>query len=101
MRQYERNGVIIDQCVGCGGIFLDRGELERLSQAEANYYNPGAAEPLPPRPAYIEDDARRDAPRSRDYHDDDDRYSAQRGSRKSAKRRKRESFFSELLDILD
>lgn len=51
MRQYERNDVIIDQCTECGGIFLDRGELERLAQAEANYYNPSAAVPLPPREA--------------------------------------------------
>ena len=43
MRQYERNDVIIDQCEECGGLFLDRGELERLAQAEANYYNPQGA----------------------------------------------------------
>lgn len=51
MRQYERNDVIVDQCTECGGIFLDRGELERLAQAEANFYNPEAAVPLPPREA--------------------------------------------------
>jgi uncharacterized protein len=30
MHTYERNGVLIDQCDGCRGIFLDRGEIERL-----------------------------------------------------------------------
>ena len=34
MRNYERNGVHVDQCVDCRGIFLDRGELERLVDAE-------------------------------------------------------------------
>ena len=34
MRQYERNGVHVDQCSDCRGIFLDRGELERLVDAE-------------------------------------------------------------------
>lgn len=34
MRSYERNGVTIDQCTDCRGIFLDRGELERLTEAE-------------------------------------------------------------------
>ncbi|GAA2369017.1 hypothetical protein Cme02nite_63010 [Catellatospora methionotrophica] len=34
MRQYERNGVTVDQCTECRGIFLDRGELERLTAAE-------------------------------------------------------------------
>ena len=34
MRTYERNGVHVDQCADCRGIFLDRGELERLVDAE-------------------------------------------------------------------
>ena len=38
MRSYERNGVTIDQCTGCRGIFLDRGELERLIDAETSFY---------------------------------------------------------------
>ncbi|MCW2612127.1 MAG: hypothetical protein JWM15_3373 [Cryptosporangiaceae bacterium] len=38
MRAYERNGVTIDQCTGCRGLFLDRGELERLVDAESAYY---------------------------------------------------------------
>ncbi|MCX4469236.1 zf-TFIIB domain-containing protein [Micromonospora sp. NBC_01655] len=37
MRQYERSGVVIDQCGECRGIFLDRGELEKLFEAEANW----------------------------------------------------------------
>ncbi len=34
MRTYERNGVHVDQCTDCRGIFLDRGELDRLIDAE-------------------------------------------------------------------
>jgi Uncharacterized protein conserved in bacteria len=37
MRSYERNGVNIEQCADCRGIFLDRGELEQLLDAEATY----------------------------------------------------------------
>jgi Zn-finger nucleic acid-binding protein len=37
MRQYERSGVTVDQCGECRGIFLDRGELEKLFEAEANW----------------------------------------------------------------
>jgi uncharacterized protein len=37
MRQYERNGVTVDQCGDCRGIFLDRGELERLVDAETRW----------------------------------------------------------------
>lgn len=38
MRAYERNGVTVDQCTECRGIFLDRGELERLTTAENAYH---------------------------------------------------------------
>ena len=34
MHAYERNGVTVDQCADCRGLFLDRGELERLVDAE-------------------------------------------------------------------
>jgi uncharacterized protein len=37
MRTYARNGITIDQCTVCHGIFLDRGELERLITAESSY----------------------------------------------------------------
>jgi uncharacterized protein len=38
MRSYERNGVTVDQCSECRGVFLDRGELERLIDQESSYY---------------------------------------------------------------
>ena len=38
MRSYERNGVTVDQCGECRGVFLDRGELERLVDAENSHY---------------------------------------------------------------
>jgi Zn-finger nucleic acid-binding protein len=52
MRTYERSGVTIDQCTECRGIFLDRGELEKLFDAEANWnrQNAGAPPSAPPRP---------------------------------------------------
>lgn len=45
MRTYERNGVHVDQCTECRGVFLDRGELERLVDAEASYYGGGSSRP--------------------------------------------------------
>lgn len=35
MTSIERSGVTIERCTECGGVFLDRGELERLETAEA------------------------------------------------------------------
>jgi Zn-finger nucleic acid-binding protein len=37
MRVMERNGVTLERCTECGGIFLDRGELERLMRAEGEF----------------------------------------------------------------
>ena len=41
MRTYERNGIHVDQCTECRGLFLDRGELEHLVQAEGSFYGGG------------------------------------------------------------
>jgi Zn-finger nucleic acid-binding protein len=48
MRSYERSGVTVDQCTECRGIFLDRGELERLVDADTRYHGDGAAAVPPP-----------------------------------------------------
>ncbi|TNM64254.1 hypothetical protein FHN55_14510 [Streptomyces sp. NP160] len=48
MRSYERHGVTVDQCTECRGIFLDRGELERLIDAEAAYYDDRPSAPQQP-----------------------------------------------------
>ncbi|HVX34502.1 MAG TPA: zf-TFIIB domain-containing protein [Solirubrobacterales bacterium] len=37
MRERARNGVIIEQCRGCHGIFLDRGEFEQLLSRETSF----------------------------------------------------------------
>ncbi len=48
MRSYERNGVTVDQCTGCRGLFLDRGELEHLLDAEKAWSAPQqGSQPVP------------------------------------------------------
>jgi len=47
MHTYHRSGVEIDQCTKCLGIFLDRGELPRLIEAEATYFQEQPSLPLP------------------------------------------------------
>lgn len=34
MRTIDRNGIVIERCDSCGGVFLDRGELDQLIRAE-------------------------------------------------------------------
>jgi len=78
-----RDGVVVDACRECRGIWLDRGELEKLIarsgvEAETRYRDP--------------------APRRRDDDDeDDDDGHAGRGRRG----RRREGFFGSLGDLFD
>ena len=65
MRTYERNGVHVDQCTECRGIFLDRGELDRLIDAENAWHGGEAAAPATPPADRHRDDRHRD---DRDSH---------------------------------
>lgn len=97
----DRNGVEIDYCPKCRGVWLDRGELdkiiERAAQAQA-LPEPRVAAPVPPQPAaapsqpYPLQQGHRD--RRRDDDDDDDDHG--RGRKPW---RKRESFLSDLFDF--
>ncbi|MFI5804014.1 zf-TFIIB domain-containing protein [Streptomyces sp. NPDC051561] len=44
MHTYNRNGVQIEQCSNCRGIFLDYGELESLTRLESQW----SQQPPPP-----------------------------------------------------
>ena len=50
MRTYERNGIHIDQCTECRGVFLDRGELDLLIDAEAASTQAARQGPAAPTP---------------------------------------------------
>ena len=47
MTTVERSGVQFDMCPTCRGVWLDRGELEKLMQAAVDEA-PRAAQPAPP-----------------------------------------------------
>lgn len=118
MRSYERSGITVDQCSECRGIFLDRGELERLVDAETAFHATSAAVPAPPAPAYgspsgdryrderpRDDRYRDDRHRDEHYRDDryrDDRYKDDRYRSKDAyydpRRKKKRSFLEDLFD---
>jgi uncharacterized protein len=81
MRTYERSGVTVDQCTDCRGLFLDRGELEHLIDAEQSWH----ADQRPTRePSWQE-------PRYGDRGDRGDRGDPQQ-------RRRKKSFLDELFD---
>jgi Zn-finger nucleic acid-binding protein len=88
MRTYERSGITVDQCADCRGIFLDRGELEHLVDAEQSWQRR--------EPSQRERERDREIPFPRTFggdDDDDDRWRGEGGR----KRRKR-SFFDDLFD---
>ena len=66
----EKKGVEIDYCPECRGIWLDRGELEKLIEKEETY--------------------------NREHDDYDDKYYK---NNKYAKKRRKESFMGEIFDI--
>lgn len=97
MRTYERSGITVDQCTECRGIFLDRGELERLVDAEAKY---NASSPQPHYEEKRHDDRRYDNDRRYDdrRRDDDDRRYDPRYGNQQYPRKKKKSFMEELFD---
>jgi uncharacterized protein len=94
MRTYERSGVTVDQCGECRGIFLDRGELERLVDAEQGWQSSHPA----PRDRDRDRDRDYDRDRDRDYDRDRDRDYEHRGYSQSSHKKRKKSFFDELFD---
>jgi hypothetical protein len=109
----ERKGVEIDYCPACRGVWLDRGELDKLIELSLTPLTPAAPQPPPPqapmppppeRALRRDDDDRRsdrheheryererhykDSDRDRDYKDDRGHYH----------RRRKESWLSDLFD---
>jgi Zn-finger nucleic acid-binding protein len=39
LKEIELHGVTVDQCASCGGVFLDKGELERLEHHDEGVMN--------------------------------------------------------------
>jgi uncharacterized protein len=93
MRQYERSGVTVDQCTECRGIFLDRGELERLVDGETSWHGGGQPrQPAqPPSQPYAQPQQH-----YRDY--DSDEYPMYGHQQHHGKRKKRRGFLEELFD---
>ena len=91
----DRNGVEIDYCPKCRGVWLDRGELDKIidrasePSAAADRSGARAAPPPPPRnaaqPVY--------QPEPRRYHDDEDDHDGR------PRRKRREGFLGDIFDF--
>lgn len=84
----DRNGVEIDYCPKCRGVWLDRGELDKIVERSNTGPVPTTAPIYQPEPGRSAASQREE---SRRRHDDDD------DERRPKKRR--ESFLSDLFDF--
>ncbi len=87
MQTLERSGVHFDMCPTCRGVWLDRGELEKLMEGAAASAQPVHAPPPQPQSQPWGQPQQRYEERPRYRDDDDYRY----------KKKKRDSIF----DIFD
>jgi hypothetical protein len=80
----DRQGIEIDYCPACRGVWLDRGELDKLIERSA-----GAATAAAPQPAVMTMPA---PPRQKDWDDDDD-------YKRGYPHKKKKSLLGELFDF--
>ena len=80
----DRQGIEIDYCPQCRGIWLDRGELDRLIE-RAEQAAPAMPPAMPGPPQYRDDRSRRD-----DHH---------HGYKQDYRRKKHKSLLGELFDF--
>jgi len=88
----DRSGVEIDYCPNCRGVWLDRGELDKIIERSSNHYEGKRNDERPPqsesekrhddRPSYSDDD-------KRNYSEHDKNYPA----------KKKKGFFGEMFDF--
>jgi Zn-finger nucleic acid-binding protein len=92
----ERGGIEIDYCPTCRGVWLDRGELDKIIERSLTQAPPAPAAPVAPAaPAQQGYDRGQDRGYERSY---DDRGYDQRGQGAPYRKKKKESWLSELFD---
>jgi Zn-finger nucleic acid-binding protein len=104
----ERQGVEIDYCPKCRGVWLDRGELDKIvERANAELGgSPSGAPPLEGKPAYDAPPARRERPAysEPEDHREKERYHEHHGHdrdydpRYGKPQKKRSSFLSDIFE---
>ncbi len=86
----DRQGIEIDFCPTCRGVWLDRGELDKLIERTTTFAAPAQPQRTEPREQRnFDQPAER---RSHDYDDDDNRGS-------HGKHHKKESFLGDIFDF--
>jgi uncharacterized protein len=87
----DRNGVEIDYCPQCRGVWLDRGELDKIIERSATF--DGRSESPARNPDY---EPLRPSREAYEHYDDDRRFN---DDRYDPRRKKRKSFLGDLFDF--
>ena len=93
----DRNGIEIDYCPQCRGVWLDRGELDKIIERSAG---PAPANHHAQQPQYQQQQYQQPQHQQRhhDYDDDDDHY-GHHDSHHGHKKHKKEGFLGDLFDF--
>jgi Zn-finger nucleic acid-binding protein len=86
LKMSERSGIEIDYCSQCRGVWLDRGELDKLIERSLEQMPASGSQPVAPPTVIVEGQPRRDYPR---YNNEDYYY----------KYKKRKSLLGEIFDF--
>jgi uncharacterized protein len=96
MRIAEREGVEIDYCPQCRGVWLDRGELEKLiAQVESTGYGERGRHDRDDDDDHHHDDRRASTYRDEEHYED----AYRRKSESKYKGKRKEGFLSQLFDV--
>jgi len=95
MVEVERNGVLIDACPRCRGVWLDRGELDKLIEQEKSYIE----EPDEDFLAEIQGGAKSESSEHQDKHDDKHDKPGHSSEESGMKKKKKGSFLADFLEI--
>jgi|HigsolmetaAR204D_1030405.scaffolds.fasta_scaffold02203_10 hypothetical protein len=107
MKEVEKNGVLIDICPSCKGVWLDRGELDKLMQEvrevrdEYNHwYYDDRHDPSYPRPPHPQQGYPQQPypPQSHPQHGYDPKYHGYGGHYKHKKKKSVLDLFGDLFD---
>jgi uncharacterized protein len=89
LRMTDRQGVEIDYCPQCRGVWLDRGELDKLIERSVGTPLARESDDRPPRPREYDDRPRQYDDRPHEYRDRDDYHH----------RKKRKGWLGEIFDF--
>ena len=90
----ERQGIEIDYCPECRGIWLDRGELDKILEKEKSYRQK--------HDSYDEDYDKKHYKYDKEYdkkYEHNEHYYDEHSKHKHPRKRKKESFMEDIFDI--